>query len=106
MFDNGSYNTIHFKVRENKNEEKIKQKINELEANLKKNYKVKINKQAKKNLKINNKNFVNEPGNKVGILNENIGNTKDENKFKLNDKIKDKKSFSRQFEQVDYKYKK
>ena len=106
MFDNGSYNTIQFKVRENKNEEKIKQKINELEANLKKNYKVKINKQAKKNLKINNKNFVNEPGNKVGILNENIGNTKDENKFKLNDKIKDKKSFSRQFEQVDYKYKK
>ena len=106
MFDNGSYNTIQFKVRENKDVEKIKQKINELEANLKKNYKVKINKQAKKNLKINNKNFVNEPGNKVGILNENIGNTKDENKFKLNDKIKDKQSFSRQFEQVDYKYKK
>ena len=106
MFDNGSYNTIQFKVRENKDEEKIKQKMNEIEKNLKKNYKVKINKLEKKDLKINNKNFINEPGNKVGILNENIGNTNNDNKFKLSDKVIDKKSFSRQFEQVNYKYKK
>ena len=107
MFDNGSYNTIQFKVRENKDEEKIKQKINEIEKNLSKNYRVKINKGEKKDLKINNKNFVHEPGNKVGLFNENIGNKKDDIKlFKLKDKIRRKQSFSKQFEQVNYKYKK
>ena len=37
MFDNGSYNTIQFKVRQNKDEEKIKEKMNEIEKNLSKN---------------------------------------------------------------------
>ena len=107
MFDNGSYNTIQFKVRENKDEEKIKEKMNEIEKNLSKNYKVKINKEEKKDLKINNKNFVNEPGKKVGVYNENIGNQKEEKKyFKINNNIKRKQSFSRQFQQINYKYKK
>ena len=106
MFDNGSYNTIQFKVRQNKDEEKIKEKMNEIEKNLSKNYKVKINKEEKKDLKINNKNFVNEPGKKVGVYNENIGNQKEEKKyFKINN-IKRKQSFSRQFQQINYKYKK
>ena len=97
MFDNGSYNTIQFKVRQNKDEEKIKEKMNEIEKNLSKNYKVKIN----------NKNFVNEPGKKVGVYNENIGNQKEEKKyFKINNNIKRKQSFSRQFQQINYKYKK
>ena len=95
MFDNGSYNTIQFKVRQNKDEEKIKEKMNEIEKNLSKNYKVKINKEEKKDLKINNKNFVNEPGKKVGVYNENIGNQKEEKKyFKINNNIKRKQSFS------------
>ena len=107
MFDNGSYNTIQFKVRQNKDEEKIKEKMNEIEKNLNKNYKVKINKEEKKDLKINNKNFVNEPGKKVGVYNENIGNQKEEKKyFKINNNIKRKQSFSRQFQQINYKYKK
>ena len=107
MFDNGSYNTIQFKVRQNKDEEKIKEKMNEIEKNLSKNYKVKINKEEKKDLKINNKNFVNEPGKKVGVYNENIGNQKEEKKyFKINNNIKRKQSFSRQFQQINYKYKK
>ena len=105
MFDNGSYNTIQFKVRQNKDEEKIKEKMNEIEKNLNKNYKVKINKEEKKDLKINNKNFVNEPGKKVGVHNENIGNQKEEKKyFKINNNIKRKQSFSRQFQQINYKY--
>ena len=107
MFDNGSYNTIQFKVRQNKDEEKIKEKMNEIEKNLSKIYKVKINKEEKKDLKINNKNFVNEPGKKVGVYNENIGNQKEEKKyFKINNNIKRKQSFSRQFQQINYKYKK
>lgn len=107
MFDNGSYNTIQFKVRQNKDEEKIKEKMNEIEKNLSKNYKVKINKEEKKDLKINNKNFVNEPGKKVGVYNENIGNQKEEKKyFKINNNIKRKQSFSRQFQQINHKYKK
>ena len=107
MFDNGSYNTIQFKVRQNKDEEKIKEKMNEIEKNLSKNNKVKINKEEKKDLKINNKNFVNEPGKKVGVYNENIGNQKEEKKyFKINNNIKRKQSFSRQFQQINYKYKK
>ena len=107
MFDNGSYNTIQFKVRQNKDEEKIEEKMNEIEKNLSKNYKVKINKEEKKDLKINNKNFVNEPGKKVGVYNENIGNQKEEKKyFKINNNIKRKQSFSRQFQQINYKYKK
>ena len=107
MFDIGSYNTIQFKVRQNKDEEKIKEKMNEIEKNLSKNYKVKINKEEKKDLKINNKNFVNEPGKKVGVYNENIGNQKEEKKyFKINNNIKRKQSFSRQFQQINYKYKK
>ena len=107
MFDNGSYNTIQFKVRQKKDEEKKKEKMNEIEKNLSKNYKVKINKEEKKDLKINNKNFVNEPGKKVGVYNENIGNQKEEKKyFKINNNIKRKQSFSRQFQQINYKYKK
>ena len=107
MFDNGSYNTIQFKVRQNKDEEKIKEKMNEIEKNLNKNYKVKINKEEKKDLKINNKNFVNEPGKKVGVYNENIGNQKEEKKyFKINNNTKRKQSFSRQLQQINYKYKK
>ena len=107
MFDNGSYNTIQFKVRQNKDEEKIKEKMNEIEKNLSKNYKEKKKKKEKKDLKINNKNFVNEPGKKVGVYNENIGNQKEEKKyFKINNNIKRKQSFSRQFQQINYKYKK
>ena len=106
MFDKGTYNMIKFKVRnDEKGEENLNQKINEIEKNLGKNYKVKINKEKKKNLKINSKNFVSNPGAKLGILNENIG-VHDNAKFtKLPEKIRSKKNFSKQYEQINYKYK-
>jgi len=106
MFDKGSYNTIKFKVRDDKKgEDALKQKINEIEKDLGKNYKVKINKEKKKNLKINSKNFCSNPGAKLGILNENIG-VHDNAKFtKMPDKLRNKKSFSKQYEQINYKYK-
>ena len=107
MFDKGSYNMIKFKVRDDKKgEENLIQRINDIEKNLGKNYKVKINKEKKKNLKINSKNFVSNPGAKLGILNENIGVNNNAKYTKIPDKIRTKKNFSRQFEQIDYGYKK
>ena len=65
MFDKGTYNMIKFKVRnDEKGEENLNQKINEIEKNLGKNYKVKINKEKKKDVKINYKHFIHNPGSK------------------------------------------
>jgi hypothetical protein len=107
LFDKGTYNTIKFKVRDDINgQEALKQKINDIEKNLGKNYNVKIEKEKKKNLKINSKNFCSNPGAKLGILNENIGVHNNAKYTKIPDNIKNKKSFSRQFEQINYGYKK
>ena len=107
MFDKGTYNVIKFKVREdNEGQNALNNKINDIEKNLGKNYKIKINKERKKNLKINSKNFVSNPGAKLGILNENIGVYDNAKYTKIPDNIRNKKSFSKQFEQINYKYKK
>ena len=106
MFDKGSYNMIKFKVREDKKgEEALKQKLNNIENTLGKNYKVKINKENKKNFNINSKNFVSNPGAKLGILNENIGVSDNAKYTKIPDNIRNKKNFSKQFERINYKYK-
>ncbi len=68
--------------------------------------KVKINREKKKNLKINSKNFVSNPGAKLGILNENIGVHNNAKYTKIPESIRNKKAFSRQFEQINYGYKK
>ena len=107
MFDKGTYNMVKFKVRDDKEgQDALNQKITNIEKDLGKNYKVKINKEKKKNLKINSKNFVSNPGAKLGILNENIGVHNKAKYTKIPDNIKNKKSFSRQFEQINYGYKK
>ena len=106
MFDKGKYNMIKFKVRnDKKGEDALKKKLNNIENSLGKNYKVKINKEKKKNFNINSKNFVSNPGAKLGILNENVG-VHDNAKFtKIPDNIRHKKNFSKQFENINYKYK-
>jgi hypothetical protein len=107
MFDKGTYNMVKFKVRDDKEgQDALNQKITNIEKDLGKNYRVKINKEKKKNLKINSKNFVSNPGAKLGILNENIGVHNNAKYTKIPDNIKNKKSFSRQFEQINYGYKK
>ena len=83
----------------------MKQKINEIEKDLGKNYKVKITEEKKKSLKINSKNFVSNPGAKLGILNENVGVHDNAKYTKIPDKIRNKKNFSKQYEQVNYGYK-
>ena len=93
-------------VYDKEGQDALNQKITNIEKDLGKNYKVKINKEKKKNLKINSKNFVSNPGAKLGILNENIGVHNNAKYTKIPDNIKNKKSFSRQFEQINYGYKK
>ena len=69
-------------------------------------YKVKINKEKKKDVKINHKNFINNPGSKVGVLNENIGKDNNAKFNKMPKQIMRRKDFSRQFEQINHGYKK
>ena len=106
MFDKGTYNTIKFKVRENEDEGNLKQKMDEVKKELeKKDYKIEINPEKKKSIKKNSKNFVSNPGAKIGILNENIGNYNNAKHTKIPDKIRKKNSFSKQFVQINYGYK-
>ena len=106
MFDKGIYNTIKFKVRENEDEGNLKQKMDEVKKELeKKDYKIEINPEKKKSIKKNSQNFVSNPGAKIGILNENIGNYNNAKHTKIPDKIRKKNSFSKQFVQINYGYK-
>ena len=107
MFDKGTYNTIKFKVRENEEQGNLKQKMEEVKKDLeKKDYKVEINPEKKKDNKKNIKNFVSNPGAKLGIINENVGNYNNAKHTKMPEKIRKKHSFSKQFVQVNYAYKK
>ena len=107
MFDKGTYNTIKFKVRENEEQGNLKQKMEEVKKDLeKKDYKVEINPEKKKDNKKNIKNFVSNPGAKLGIINENVGNYNNAKHTKMPEKIRKKHSFSKQFVQVNYSYKK
>ena len=107
MFDKGTYNTIKFKVRENEEQGNLKQKMDEVKKDLeKKDYKVEINPEKKKDNKKNIKNFVSNPGAKLGIINENVGNYNNAKHTKMPEKIRKKHSFSKQFVQVNYGYKK
>ena len=107
MFDKGTYNTFTFKVRENEDHGELKKKMTEIKKDFAKHdYKVAINRDKKKNPKKNSKNFVSNPGAKLGIINENIGNYNNAKYAKLPDNIRYKKCFSNQFINVNYAYKK
>ena len=100
MFNNGKYNVIKFKVRENEGEQKLNEKMKEIE-NLfnKKEYKISIKKEEEKNLKKNLRNVAKEPFTKKMIFTDE--NNK-ENNSKLNEKNKNKQfkkraAFSNQF---------
>ena len=72
----------------------------------KKDYKILINQEPKKETKKNSKKFVNNPGGKLGILNENVENINNAKHTKLPEKIRKKHSFSTQYAQINYGYKK
>jgi len=106
QFDNGKYNVIKFKVRENEGENVLNEKIKELENDLsKKEYKICIERKVTKEPKKNLKNVVNVPGVKTAIFVDNNGNkSKDKKNERL--QIKNNTKFSKEYNLVDHKYKK
>ena len=107
-FDKGIINSVKFKVRENEDDKKLENKITEVKNYLEKNNcKVLINKKEKNKARKRMTNFVNNRGKKIGIINENsetINNNK--NKFTIiPDKLRSMNSFSKEFLNINYKYK-
>ena len=86
----------------------MKHRIDEIKKDLQKqNCRVLIDKKEK-NIRKKMKNFISNPlGKKPGIMNENIGNgINNEKKLKkIPDKIRSKHNFSKEFKDINYKYK-
>ena len=88
MFNNGKYNVIKFKVRENEGEEKLNEKMKEIETIFnKKDCKISIKKDEEKNLKKNLRNVAKAPFTKRLIFTETGDSMNNSN---LNDKNKNK----------------
>ena len=103
-FGKGKINTIELKISGNNNSDEINKKIKLIQEELNKNnYKIKIEKGNKSN---NIKNIVNNPGEKVAILKDDISNKKERTKFKIMPKeYIARKGFTKQFEGINYAYK-
>ena len=108
MFDKGTYNMFNFKVRENEGEENLNKRINEVKKDLEKqNCKIRIERKERKDMRKKLKNFVSNPGEKIAIMNENAElENKEKNRYqKIPKHILKMHSFSKQFQNIDYKYK-
>ena len=106
QFDNGKYNVIKFKVRENEGENSLKEKMKEIEDDfIKKQYKVCIEKDVEKEKKKNLRNVVNAPRSKVAMF---IDNNDNKNIYKKKDplQIKNSSKFTGQFSMINHNYKK
>ena len=106
-FDNGKYNTIKFKIRENEGEKTLKDKIKEVENDLdKKNYKVHIEKEVEKDKKKNLRGVVKDPFTKGLTIIEDQNNQNNKQKKNEPKKLKKNTSFSGLYTLVNHKYKK
>ena len=106
QFDNGKYNVIKFKVRDNEGENSLFEKMKEIENDLtKKEYKICIKKDVEKEKKKNLKHVVNAPGSKVAMF---VDNNDNKNNFKKKEplQIKNSTRFTGQFNMINHKYKK
>lgn len=106
QFDNGKYNVIKFKVRENEGENSLKEKIKEIENDfIEKKYKICIEKDVEKEKKKNLRNVTNTPGSKVAMF---IDNNENKNilKKKAPLQMKNNSKFTGQFNNINYNYKK
>ena len=106
QFDNGKYNTIKFKVRDNEGENSLKEKMKEIENDfIKKEYKICIEKDIEKEKKKNLRNITNAPGSKVAMF---VDNNENKNIYKKKDplQIKNNTKFTGQFNMINHKYKK
>ena len=105
-FDNGKYNTIKFKIRENEGDKVLNEKIKAVENDLiKKQYKICIEKEVEKDKKKNLRDVVKNPFSKGLIMVENENNKKAFIK-KQPLRLKKNASFSGLFTLVNHKYKK
>ena len=108
QFDNGKYNTIQFKIRENEGEKLLKDKMKEIENDLtKKQYKVFIEKEKEKDKKRNFRGVVKNPFSK-GLIMAEDGNNNNNNKInkKQPHQLRKNASFSGLYTLVNHKYKK
>lgn len=107
-FDKGDFNNIQFKVRyDNKNIEDINNKIKIIQDELnKQKYKVKIERTGKTKFGKNDKELINNPGGKISIMVDNASNRNNTKYGLIPQNIKVKKQFSKEFNNVNYKYKK
>ena len=107
MFNNGKYNVIKFKVRENEGEQILDEKMKEIENIFnKKEYKISIRKDAEKNNKKNLRHVTKIPWSKKAIFVDDINNKN--NNSKQNEKNKNFKkniSFSSHYGFVNSNYK-
>ena len=101
QFDNGKYNVIKFKVRENEGENSLKEKMKEIENEfIDKKYKICIEKDVEKEKKKNLRNVTNAtPGSKVAMF---VDNNENKNTFKKKDslKIKNNSKLTGQFNNI------
>ena len=105
QFDNGKYNVIKFKVRENEGENSLKEKMKEIENDfIEKKYKICIEKDVEKEKKKNLRNVTNTtPGSKVAMF---VDNNENKNTFKKKDPFKNNSKFTGQFNNINHNYKK
>ena len=105
QFDNGKYNVIKFKVRENEGENVLGEKMKEVENDFqKKDYKICIEKDVEKEKKKNLRNVVNAPGTKLGMFVDNDGNKSNFKKVEPL-QIKNNSKFSKEFNMINHHYK-
>ena len=106
MFDNGKYNVIKFKVRENDGDKILDEKIKDIENKFnQKDYKIKIKKEEEKNRKKNLRNVAKAPWSKNHIFVDNIDNKNNvKNKNKENNNKKNM-AFSNKYISINNNYK-
>ena len=108
-FDKGNYNMINLKIFANQGKDDTYSKVKLIQDELtKKNYKINIEKCKPRNIGIKHKKLVNNPGGKVAIMSDSMNRPFEaKNKYtKIPETIKGKRGFTRQFDLVNYKYKK
>jgi hypothetical protein len=103
-FDNGKYNTITFKIRENEGDNALNEKIKNVENDFnKKQYKVNIKKDVEKSKKVNFRGIAKNPFSKGLIVAEDKNKKNNEIEKKT---LRKNASFSGTFSLINHKYKK
>ena len=106
MFDNGKYNVIKFKVRENEGDKILEEKMKNIEKKLnEKEYKINIKKQEEKNIRKNLRNVAKAPWSKTTIFLDNIDNKNNLKNKDINKNNKKSMDFSNKYVAINNNYK-